>query len=319
MLIRSVQESERSQLLDLLEICFDERTLFERYLECDPEFRWNDLAVVESAGRLVACAQVFRKQIRLAGSVIPLGGIGSVATHPEYRGRGLARDLLLEREQYLRDEGFPLGLLFTDIPEFYAKLGWVALPLRQFQLQFASPDAPVDSAFRIRDFAPADLDAIRALFEAYASRFEGAIVRDATYWNGQLRYAGNPSEDFRVVETRGQIAAYARCAPFGKTKVMMEHAYLPGAGVALSQLIRAQLGGHAALLRLPVDAELESALAESTIRFEREDDLSPMWRVIDAQEISRLSGRDDGQSSDAALLDDLVVQRGVHYWTSDRY
>lgn len=317
MLIRSVQESERSQLLDLLEICFDERRLFERYIECDPEFRWNDVAVVESAGRLVACTQVFRKQIRLAGTVIRLGGIGSVATHPEYRGRGLARDLLLEREQYMRDEGFPLGLLFTDIPEFYAKLGWVALPLRQFQLQFA--DGPVDSAFRIREFGPEDLDAIRALFEAYASRFEGAIVRNAAYWRGQLRYAGNPSEDFRVVETRGQIAAYARCAPFGPTHVLMEHAYLPGAELALSQLMRAQLCGHSGLLRLPVDAELESALAESTVRFEREDDPSPMWRVIDAREISRLSSRDDDRAPDTALLDDLIVQRGVHYWTSDRY
>ena len=315
MLIRGVQESERGPLLDLLELCFDERALFERYLDFDPAFRWNDFAAAECDGRIVACAQVFHKKIRLAGTVISVGGIGSVATHPDYRGRGLAREILLEREQYMREAGCSLGLLFTGIPEVYSKLGWVALPLRQFRIEFGAGSD--EDAFRIRAFEAADLDAVRALFEAYASRFEGAIVRDAAYWTGQLRYAGNPDEDFRVLETRGQIAAYARCAALDPGTVVLEHAYLPGAEAALCRLLRTQLAGQTALLRLPADAELEAVLQEEATRFQRDDDQSPMWRALQVPELRRLTG--DSHASETALLTELIEKRGAHYWSSDRF
>ena len=315
--IRGVQRADREPLLDLLELCFGERALFERYMDFDPSFRWSDFVVAEAAGQLVGCVQQFRKTLRLLDRVVALGGVGSVATHPDYRGRGVARKLVREREEKMRAAGIGLGLLFTDVPAVYAGLGWVSIPLRQFLLSFDDGKSP--SELCSRPFDPDDLEAVRALFDAYASRFEGAIVRDASYWAGQLRYAGTPDEDFRVIVTRGQIAAYSRTARFDLGTVIMEHAYRPGAAELLCGLFREQLGGEPALLRLQVDDELETALRAASARFERRDDPSPMWRVLSRPLLESLLGAPAADLSDEALLRRLIHDSGVHYWTSDRF
>lgn len=314
--MRGLRESEREELLDLLELCFDERSLFESYLDFDPRFEWSDIAVVECDRRLAACVQAFHKRIRLAGSVTRLGGIGSVATHPDYRGRGFAEALVQERERYMAQHATPLGLLFTAIPEFYTRLGWFVLPMRQFEFELR--DLPDDPELAFRPFESPDLDAVRALFDTYASRFEGAIVRDARDWSGQLRYAGAPGEDFHVVETNGQIAAYSRCARFDHGNVVMEHAYLPGAARALCQLFAKQLAPGRGLLRLPPDPELEEALHASCSRLARRDDPTPMWRVFDRQALASLGGLPPG-ANDSEILNVLIAARNAHYWVSDRF
>lgn len=58
-----------------------------------------------------------------------MGGIGEVSTNPQYRGRGLATDLLQLAIEYCKGLKFPIMQLHTSKQTgFYANLGWIDVP-----------------------------------------------------------------------------------------------------------------------------------------------------------------------------------------------
>ena len=62
-----------------------------------------------------------------------VAGIGSIATPPELRNRGLATRLILDVLESLNQTGVEIVYLFSDIsPEFYGRLGFTSLP-KEFQ------------------------------------------------------------------------------------------------------------------------------------------------------------------------------------------
>ena len=121
--------------------------------------------VGEVAGRLVSCVQVFPRPVRIRGHDVPMGGIGSVFTHPEMRGRGYASKLLEETARRMIERGMETSLLF-GIEPMYPALGWKPWGATASLLsrgEAASVDAEVD------DFEPErDLPEVRALHETYS-------------------------------------------------------------------------------------------------------------------------------------------------------
>jgi GNAT superfamily N-acetyltransferase len=53
-----------------------------------------------------------------------IAGISLVITHPNYRGRGFSKRLMFECEEQARSEGAFLSLLWSDLYDFYSKLGY---------------------------------------------------------------------------------------------------------------------------------------------------------------------------------------------------
>ncbi|UZE48955.1 GNAT family N-acetyltransferase [Rhodopseudomonas sp. P2A-2r] len=87
-----------------------------------------DLRVlVESDEQLVCHVGIFRRDVTWNGRKLRAGGIGGVATHPDFRGRGLASVALNAAVQTLKDErATDFALLFCDPHNeaFYASRGW---------------------------------------------------------------------------------------------------------------------------------------------------------------------------------------------------
>jgi predicted N-acetyltransferase YhbS len=319
MLVREMKREDRAAVLDLLEHAFGVRELFERYMDFDPAFAYGDYLLALDAGAPVACVQIFDKTIRVRGTPVRLGGIGSVATHSDYRGRGVSSDLLERAIERMRARGMWLSLLFAaPVAPLYERLGWQRLPAPLMRL---TPD-PGSSAPRIspgRAFRPEDQWQVSALYEAYCEPLSGPTLRDARYWRGQLRTAGTPNEDFRVAERDGAIVAYARAASFNGRMRALEYARAPSAADALAELLAANAyGPHALLAPLVPDPELASALERRALAISLVRDPSPMWRVLDRAALARLAGLPDS-TSDADLLAALVTGPAVTYWTSDRF
>jgi predicted N-acetyltransferase YhbS len=314
MAIRPMRAEDRAPVLDLLESAFHKRMEFELYMDFDPLFDPADFLLDVEDGRPVSCVQVFEKRIRLGGSEVLLGGIGSVATAPDRRERGLAAELMRRQTDAMRERGMSLGLLFAGPREFYEKLGWHALPLRQALLQRA-PDARTCAG---RRFEPGDLPRVAAVYDAYSEGVDGTTLRDETYWRGQLRYAGTPDEDFRVLEQDGEIVAYARATHLGSLACALEYACTLGNAGYLARLLAGLCPEQGVLVaRLAPDPELEAALEEAGIESKPLPDPSPMWRVLDR---ARLAGLVDlpADTDDGALL--RALHEGpLHYWLSDRF
>lgn len=300
MWVREMRAEDRPAVLDLLEHAFRLRELFERYMDFDPAFAHRDFLLAVDGDRPVACVQVFAKTIRLREGEARLGGIGSVATHADYRGRGLSSELLVATIERMRARGMALSLLFAGPAQpLYARHGWRRIPLPLIRLRAPAAARPTPAG---RLFQPDDLPRVRALYDDYSGHLAGTTVRDERYWRGQLRTAGTPEEDFRVAERRGRIAAYSRAANFaGRTRVL-EYAREPDAAGALADLLSAQAGAPDAL---PIpdahDAELARALESRGFLLSNVPDVSAMWRELLPGALSQ------------------IETASVTYWPSDRF
>lgn len=87
-------------------------------------------------GANVAHLDFEQRSIGVGAAEIVVAGVGEVATHPDYQGRGLGRRLMEELQTVLREQcpvGF--GLLFCReaVAPFYTSVGWIRIeqPVRK--------------------------------------------------------------------------------------------------------------------------------------------------------------------------------------------
>jgi predicted N-acetyltransferase YhbS len=317
--IRTMRQGEREPVLDLLEGAFGFREIFARYMQRDPLLQPEDtlLALVDDTP--ISCVQIFSKRIRLRGETLPLGGVGSVATATSHRRQGLGSELLRRALEEMERRGMALALLFADLVGFYERLGFVSVPQRRWLLHRPPrlPDPPV--AVRFRAFVPEDLPAVRDLYDEYGGAFEASTVRDPSYWEGQLGYAGNPDEDFRVAVRGGRVVAYARVIEIRGATAATEFGRAASAAADLAALLLALApASHPLICPRPPDPELDEALERAGALLQPMRDPETLWRVLDRPALLRLSAL-PGTRGDEELLVALVGGPRALYWPSDRF
>ena len=66
--------------------------------------------------------------------------LGMVWVDPQYRGHGIGRELMTAAERLLRAEGLDFGVLWTGIPAFYERRGWLLNDISAFsEIRGSSP------------------------------------------------------------------------------------------------------------------------------------------------------------------------------------
>lgn len=320
---RSIGSGERDAVLDLLAEWYGDRAFFARYFEHDPTF-CDELCFVACDGpRIVSTFQVFRKQVRSTAGVLQVAGVGNVFTTEAYRRRGIAFDLLQYGLHELRHHGFDVSLLFASRLEFYAALGYRSHP-RFLTLLTGTAQQERVSAATLRAVTASDLPAIRALYDDYCAPRYATTVRDEAYWNGQMRYAGNPDELFLVATENDRVVAYARGTHLFDLYVIMEHAFVPGHASALVDLIIAHHNQRAAqtpgtLAHLEHEPEVRSQLQALGLASHRVEDVFCMWRPIDRGRLAEKLGANRAALDDASLWRILFPPDQSVYWIADRF
>jgi len=111
---REVSAVLDEQLRALLSMCFtgshNERFKWQRYYNEIPQHRW----LIREPGRVIAHIAVHEKRIGTAAGEFPICGIAEVAVHPEFRRRGLAKQLLVPAHAAFAREGVPFSFLFGN-------------------------------------------------------------------------------------------------------------------------------------------------------------------------------------------------------------
>ena len=186
--IRAAQESELEQVVELNCMAFNpnQHERYWQYVRGDSSYRLSQTRVVVVNDRVVSTLRVWERRIRIGASLVTMGGIGGVCTHPKYRGVGYASALMQQTIDYLKTTGYDLGVLFTIIPEeFYHKFGWTTFPLHGFTAKFNSAmtvEKPSD--WQIRDFnLETDLDAVASIHDIANRQQSGTVSRTRAYWD----------------------------------------------------------------------------------------------------------------------------------------
>lgn len=88
----------------------------------DPESLKNNL-IIKDEGRIVAHVGLFPLQLTVGGEVIKVGGIGGVATHPDFRGRGHMKKILGLAISRMAAGDYAFSILWGD-RQRYGNFGW---------------------------------------------------------------------------------------------------------------------------------------------------------------------------------------------------
>ena len=119
----------------------------------------------DADGRCVANFTAFSMPMIINGRVVKAAGYQSGAVRPEWRKRGLYRDLMQRAFAHTVTEGYELDLLLTDKPALYERYGFRILPQHIFVAQTPTLQKSDLSARQLSLDAPDDLRLIKTLLQ----------------------------------------------------------------------------------------------------------------------------------------------------------
>jgi len=192
---------------------------FERYVEHTAELarsgygrRHYRTYGLYDGKHLVASFKRYERAFRAGAARLHATGIGAVFTPAEFRGRGYASAMLAMELDRSRAEGHDFAYLFSDIrPQFYADLGFVALPSRSISLR---ADNLARSRIEVARLEDKDWLGVQRCFELCERQRPAAFVRTPLVWTWIRMRMRHGSEHPGSVETnlvvrRGRaISAY---------------------------------------------------------------------------------------------------------------
>jgi predicted acetyltransferase len=121
----SVYEALDQEIRDLLTSCFakpQDVVFKDRRYFCEPyPHRW---VIRDDQGVMVAHIGVHEKSVVSQGRSFRIGGIAEVCVHPDHRGRGYVRMMLLCINEWLTQHNFDFSVLFGN-PLIYGSSGYV--------------------------------------------------------------------------------------------------------------------------------------------------------------------------------------------------
>lgn len=241
---RAIRSSEFEDCLDLWEKVFSPvpRSLFIPYFHGDPWYRRAYTRVCEEDGRIVSAVQVVERRVYIGSAELVMGGIGNVATDPDYRGRGLNTQLLKDIIRVMKREGMDFSVLFTGIHDFYARLGWRSVPIKYYAGDFRTDQVPVTADYRVRPCVfEKDLPALMRVHESFNRHRAFTTIRTPEHWRGYVLPRFGAEEDTLVAVRDGSIVGYL----YAQTQVnrhvlqMQEIGCLRDHEACLSPLLRA--------------------------------------------------------------------------------
>lgn len=180
---------------------------FQRHYESDPDADPALIFVAMDGDVIASTVRVFRREMWLSGRAVPMGGIGEVSTKPAYRKRGLASELLKHAIAAMEAEGMPLSVLFGN-QRIYETHGWRFAPMARDGIPAA--ELPASCGIEIRPFRQEDLQAVMGLYDLYAGRLQGALLRREEYWR---RWVLPQWKTPWVLMAEGRPLAYCVAAP----------------------------------------------------------------------------------------------------------
>lgn len=206
-----VGRAELEAAYDLWATVFDEgRAFFQERIDYDPAYRPETTFVAMVDGELAGAIQIFPYQAYWGTVRVQVGGVGNVATLPQFRHRGIAQLILRQQIGWMEEMGFDFAHLFTGIPAFYAQMGWRAFPDGEGYRVVEGPPGSPPAGLRIRtgDFDQ-DRSLLAELYAAASPAVHLAWVRSPGYWAGLARWQARQNPALWIAEQDGRPIGYA--------------------------------------------------------------------------------------------------------------
>ena len=175
-------------------------------------------------GQLRSVMISHRHQMYYDGAVVPVAGIGNVATYPEHRRKGYVRELFRVLFPHMRELGQAFSMLFPFSYPYYRSFGYeLAYAKNQYTLPLAqlkpgndegSLELILPSAGHIKE-----LDEIKSLYQDFVSPHNLAKDRNDADWKRLVPAEPHKSQKYFYLyrNTAGVAEAYFQYKAVYKT------------------------------------------------------------------------------------------------------
>lgn len=141
-MVRVAEEKDMTFLKHAWDVCFHDPKAFIDWNFAE-NFSFTDTLIAESEGVPASNLQLMPHRISLRDKMYPINYVSGVATLPEFRNRGLVRELFQFAFPQMEQRGEPISLLVPFNYPFYEKFGY-----RQcYNKVFRYADAPPEGSF----------------------------------------------------------------------------------------------------------------------------------------------------------------------------
>src|SRR5437764_11222906 len=244
--VRQARPEDVEAILNLLTEYGLPRSYFEPFYLSDTSYRPEHSWVVEQYGQLLSHLRIYDRWIRVGSVEMRIAGVGNVITAQDARGHGYSGQIMRAMLPVLQLEGYAYSLLWTHIPQLYARYGWA--PIEQDLVRAVLP-VDVENSARIAPLQAGDLPAAMRLYEAANAERTGTAVRTPEYWREQSTWLQETPEHFLVAHDNmtDAIIGYVRGRVMEQAVEILELAVEGGSfdiGRELLAAISMQRGGQ---------------------------------------------------------------------------
>jgi predicted acetyltransferase len=320
MAVRRYREGDRDGLARLGAIAFgnaseDWRNYFDPTRNARLDL--DGVRLVVEDGGVRASATVLPLEAYVDGRAVPAGGVAAVMTHPAYRRRGHAGELMRTLLGDMRGEGVHLSTLWPFSHAFYRAYGWelagesIAYSVSPARL----PRSPLQGS--VRGMREEDLPRVVALLDAEAARHPLCVGRGQDYWRKVLEREGREV----AVYDDGGISGYAlyEMTPWDRSKE-------PWRTLTMRELVAATPEAREGLLSFaaaqdprvfgvrysaPRGEPLHPFLPDSYVEAKAEPEF--MLRIVDVEGALSLLRRSSAASLVLEVADDVLAENAGEY------
>src|SRR5918997_2255851 len=296
---------------------------WERYYAETPRVDPDLVYVLEEEGEVRASATILPFEVFVDGEAAPMGGVAAVATHPAYRRRGYAGELMRAILRGMRERGMHLSMLNPFAHAFYRAYGWelvgedIVYTLKPIDLPTSSEQK------RVRAYQEEDLPRAMVLLEEEASRYPCCVRRGEGRWREVLA-----REDWgaAVYEREGRLEGYIlyRMSDWREDRE-------PHRTLAVQELVWGTTEAREALISFlaaqdplvfevkhstPRGEPLHPYLRSSYVKAEIEPEL--MLRIVDVEGALRLLDRAIDEPLVLEISDDVIEENAASYTVGGR-
>jgi predicted acetyltransferase len=174
------QPAEREQLTKILARCFGApASHWEPYFS---RVGPGNFRIVRLGEEIAGGLAIYFMGQWFGGKSMPLAGIAAVGVAPEFRGTGVAFELVARTLRELRESGIPLSALYASTQHLYRRVGYEQAGTRcQFMLPTRSIGTE-DRSLPLSAVDPARHEVFHDLYRKRAMRSAGNLDRSQAIW-----------------------------------------------------------------------------------------------------------------------------------------
>ena len=184
--IKHLSEADYQEISLMDQFAFQFELTTEEMSQSGERIKDHNILAWMVEGKIAAKVHIIPLTTYIAGKLFKMGGIGAVATWPEYRRQGIMKNLLFESLKEMKQAGQTVSFLSPFSFPFYRKYGW--------ELTFTNKKYHIPMEYFKRDWqakgylkrVKADVTLLDEIYQNFAKKYTGTLDREPKWWEQNI-------------------------------------------------------------------------------------------------------------------------------------